>query len=92
MEYNKGENKNLPRQSGPWWKPAFEIFSEISTYIAVPIICALIAGKALDKHYGTAPILLLVMVALSFLVTSFGIIKAVKKYSAKIKKDTNNLK
>ena len=72
---------------GPWWKPAFEIFSEISTWIAVPIIVAVIGGKALDNRYGTKPWMLIGAAAIAFLISSFGIVKAVKKYAARIKKD-----
>ena len=72
---------------GLWWKPAFEIFSEISTWIAVPIIVAVIGGKALDNRYGTKPWMLIGSAAIAFLISSFGIVKAVKKYAARIKKD-----
>jgi len=86
IEKEEIENSKSYPQGGPWWKPAFEIFSEISTWIAVPIILALIGGKSLDKSYGTKPLLLLVCTAVAFLISSYGIIKAVKKYTAKMKK------
>ena len=70
-----------------WWKPAVEIFSEISTWIAVPIIAALIAGKALDKHYGTAPWMLLILAGIGFLISSFGIVRAVKRFVEKTKEE-----
>ena len=80
MENNKKNNKI-------WWKPAFEIFSEISTWIAVPIILAVIAGKALDDHYNSKPWMLIGFVIVAFLISSYGIVKAVKQYAARIKKD-----
>ncbi|MFA5095226.1 MAG: AtpZ/AtpI family protein [Candidatus Paceibacterota bacterium] len=80
MENNKNNNKI-------WWKPAFEIFSEISTWIAVPIILAVIGGKALDSHYGTKPWMFIGSVILAFLISSYGIVKAVKKYAVRIKKE-----
>ena len=80
MENNKNNNKI-------WWKPAFEIFSEISTWIAVPIILAVIAGKALDNHYHSTPWMLIGFVIVAFLISSYGIVKAVKQYAARIKKD-----
>ena len=83
------DNKNFNK--GPWWKQGVEIFSEISTWIAVPIILALIAGKALDRYYGTKPVLLLVFAGASFLISSFGIVRAVKRYAAKIKKEEKNI-
>ncbi|MFA6585657.1 MAG: AtpZ/AtpI family protein [Candidatus Paceibacterota bacterium] len=86
MEEENKNNKSI-RQGGVWWKPAFEIFSEISTWIAVPIILAVIAGKALDKYYGTSPWMLIGCAGISFLISAFGIIRAVKKYAADIKKN-----
>ena len=67
-------------------KPAVELFSKISTWIAVPIILALIAGKALDKYYGTAPWMLLILAGIGFATSSFGIVRAVKKFIEKQKK------
>jgi len=69
------------------WVPAVQIFSEISTWIAVPIILALIVGKALDTHYGTKPVWLLILAGVGFLVTAYGIVKSVRKYAAKVKKE-----
>lgn len=75
-----------PRQSGASWLPGFRVFSEISTWIAVPVILAVIGGKALDKRYGTEPWLLATLAFLGFLVSAYGIVKAVKKYADDIKK------
>ncbi|PJC49161.1 hypothetical protein CO033_03070 [Candidatus Nomurabacteria bacterium CG_4_9_14_0_2_um_filter_32_10] len=81
------ENKNKI-----WWKPAVEIFSEISTWIVVPIILAVIGGKALDQRYGTKPYLLLALAGLAFLISSYGIIKAVKKFIEKTKEEVKKNK
>jgi len=85
------EEKQGFNGSGPWWKPAMQIFSEVSTWIAVPIIVALIVGKALDRHYGTQPIIFLVFAGLGFLVTCFGMYKVVKNYVKKMQ-DINDKK
>lgn len=71
---------NQNSNQGPWWKPGVQIFSEVSTWIAVPIILALIAGKYLDEHYDTKPTLLLVSAGVGFLITSYGIVRAVKNF------------
>ena len=71
---------------GPWWRPAVQLFSEVSTWIVVPVILALVIGKSLDAHYGTKPLLLLVFVAVAFLVSLYKIVSIVRKYSIKIKK------
>ena len=88
-------NENNLKNTGPWWKPAMQIFSEVSTWIAVPIILALIAGKALDKHYGTKPIIFLCFAGFGFLITCFGMFRSIKNYIKKLqdteKKQKNNL-
>ena len=79
-------NKDIKQQnSGPWWKPAMQIFSEVSTWIAVPIILALIAGKALDQRYDTKPLMLLVLAGIAFLISAYGIVQSVRNYAKKIK-------
>lgn len=84
------EIENNKRQTGPWWKPAVEIFSEISTWIAIPIILALILGKALDNYFGTKPWMLLILAGAGFLISSFGIVRAVKRFVEKTKEETKN--
>ena len=86
------EIENNKRQTGPWWKPAVELFSEISTWIAVPIILALIAGKALDKHYGTEPWILLILAGVGFATSSFGIVRTVKNFIEKTKEEVEKSK
>lgn len=77
------ENHNLNK--GPWWKQGVQLFSEVSTWIFVPIILALIGGKALDAHYGTKPVMLLVLAGIAFLVSTYGIVKVVRNYTKNIK-------
>ena len=82
MEENK---QKLNNYSGPWWKPAVQLLSEVSTWIVVPIVCALVFGKMLDTHYGTKPLIFLVFAGLGFLITCFGMFKVVKDYMKKLK-------
>jgi len=79
------ENKQNSNNSGPWWKAGVELVSQISTWIIVPIVCALIFGKMLDTHYGTKPIIFLAFAGLGFLVTCFGIFRIMKDYLKKLK-------
>ena len=76
--------QNLNSGSGPWWKPGMQILSEVSTWIVVPIVCALIFGKMLDTHYGTKPVIFLIFAGLGFLFTCFGIWKVMKDYLKKM--------
>ena len=73
----------LPRQGGVNWKPAVQIMSEISTWIVVPIVMALIFGKMLDTHFGTKPIIFLSLAGLAFLFSCFKIVRVVKNYMKK---------
>jgi F0F1-type ATP synthase assembly protein I len=88
VEDDKSKPNSLG-QDGASWVSAVQIFTDISTWIIVPIVGALIFGKMLDKRFGTEPVIFLVLAGLGFIVTCFGIIRIVKNYLKKIK-DTEN--
>jgi len=67
------------------WKPAVTLFSQVSTWVVAPIVVALVFGKMLDAHYGTKPIIFLVLAGLGFLFTCFGIVRVIKKYIQDLK-------
>ncbi len=85
-------NGNLDEKGGlnsggePWWKPGVALFSEVTTWIAWPIIVALIAGKWLDGHFDTKPKIFLALALLAFIISAWNIYKIVKKYTDKINK------
>ena len=79
MDNNK--NKDL------WWKPAVMIFSNVSAWIAGPIILALIVGKYLDRRYGTAPWFFIGLTILSFIVSIGAIWKILLKYIKDLEKE-----
>jgi len=85
------ENDNNQNKE-PWWKPAAEIFGEVSTWVVVPIVGALIAGKALDTHFGTKPWIFIGLTGVAFLVSSFGIVRTTQKYMQKIEKEEKQKK
>ncbi len=85
MEENEKNKKGLQGLKEPWWKSAVQLWSEFSTWIAGPIVMALIAGKALDKHYGTKPWIFISFTLVSFAVSCYGIFRTVNKYMNKIK-------
>lgn len=80
-------NESRQINTVPWWREGAMIFSEISAWIVVPIVLALVAGKKLDSNYGTEPWIFLGLALFGFLVTAYGIIKSVSKYSKRIKKE-----
>ncbi len=77
---------NEPKQinNKPWWEPAVEIFSQVSGWIAGPIVFALILGKYLDGRFHTKPWIFLGLTTLAFIISSFGIVKVVSRYMKKI--------
>ncbi len=58
-----------------WWKPAVAVFGQVSGWIIVPLVLALILGKYLDGRFGTEPWLFIGLTCVGFLISSFGIVK-----------------
>jgi len=85
-------NGPLPRQSGVNWKEGVQVFTQVSVWIVVPILVALFVGKSLDAHYGTKPIIFLVLAGVGFLFSCFGIVRVIRKYLKEITDlaDNNN--
>ena len=77
--------KNNQQNNELWWKPAIIVFASVSAWIAVPIIAALYLGKYLDKKYASQPKFFLILIAVAFLITIFGIIRILKKQIGKMK-------
>ncbi len=84
------ENKEKINKDGVWWEPAVEIFTQVSGWIAGPIILAMIVGKVLDNHYNTKPWLFIGFSGLAFIISSYGIVKAVTKYMKKFSSETED--
>ena len=66
------------------WKPAVALFTQISTWVVVPIVLALILGKMLDSRFGTRPIIFLIFAGIGFLFTCVGMYRVVKEYVKKL--------
>ena len=75
-----------------WWKPAVTIFSNVSAWIAGPIILALILGKYLDKRYNSAPWFFIGLTILSFIISITAIWKILQKYIKEIEKEAKDKK
>jgi len=80
-------NKNLT--GGPWWKEGVKLMSDVSTWVVVPIVGALVLGKFLDRRFGTEPVIFLALAGFGFLVTCYGIWKIVKDYMKKLERGNN---
>ncbi len=64
------------------------VFTEISGWIAGPVIMAVILGKYLDGKFGTTPWIFIGMTGIAFLVSMWNIWKAVKKYAETLKNNS----
>lgn len=72
--------------NNPLWKLGLEIFSQVSGWIAGPIILSLVLGKYLDTRFGTKPLIFLGLTALAFVVSTVGIVRVVSRYMKDIEK------
>lgn len=74
-------------QKNSFWR-ALGIAWELGYVIAIPIVALGLAGRFLDKHYGTSPWLFLAGVLVSIVLTSFGLVWKFKKLLKGIEQDT----
>ena len=70
IEMNKKNKPNIP-----WWQPGLALFARLSSWIAVPVILAVVIGKWLDGIFHSAPWLFLLTVAIAFAVSMVMIIR-----------------
>ena len=80
------------KESKSNWVVGFEIFSRVSAWVAGPIIAALIAGKALDRHFDTAPWIFLTLTVLSFFISIIGIWRILVKYIKNLERELKEKK
>lgn len=73
--------------NNPLWKLGLEIFSQVSGWIAGPIIVSLVLGRYLDTRFDTKPLIFLGLTALAFVVSTVGIVRVVSRYMKDIEKD-----
>ena len=92
IENNFNKEGSSYSDGDSWFKPGIEIFIQVSGWIAVPIVLALVAGKALDTYLGTRPWFFLGFSSLAFLISSFGIVRVVSKYMKKMENKEKNKK
>ena len=86
------EKNNSKEKTKTDWRQAIQIFSEISTWVIVPIVVALVLGKYLDSRYETEPWIFLSLTGFSFVVSIGGIAKILAKYIKEIEKENQNKK
>jgi len=80
------EENQQNRTEGPWWREGVKLMSDVSTWVVVPIVSALVLGKFLDRRFDTEPVIFLTLAGFGFFVTCYGIWKIVKDYMKKLEK------
>ena len=75
-----------------YWADSLIVFIRMSGWIAGPIIVGLFLGKWLDSKFGTAPLIFIATITLSFLCSIFGIVKEARQYMNAIEKIINQEK
>lgn len=68
-----------------WWSPAVQLFLRVWSYILVPAVCALLANNYIKKN-AYPSWLVLIVVAIAFALTMYGIWRELKKFK-NIKQD-----
>ncbi len=81
---NKENNLNVKEV---WWRSGLEIFYKVSGYIVIPVVLALILGKALDNYFNTKPWIFLGLTGVAFIVSSYSIVYTVSRYMKSIEKE-----
>lgn len=79
----------MEKSEETWRKFAFEVFAQITGWIAGPIIIALFVGKKLDEKYGTEPWLFLALIGVAFIMSCAALVKISLKYIKKIEKSAD---
>lgn len=77
-----------PDQNQPWWHEAVSVFAEVTGVMVVPIVASVLGGRALDQHFGTEPILTLVLTALGIAVAALLLAPIARRYIAKTEAET----
>lgn len=67
-------------QKSPFWTVGLKLFVEVTSWIAIPIVLSLLAGKWLDDRYQTEPWFFLGLTGLAFIATLVGIVRIGKRY------------
>ncbi len=84
MENNTQEEKQQKKEDENNALTTAELVSfatEIGYTVAVPLIILLVAGRVIDKNFGTAPLFLIIGLLLSIISTGIIIYKKVKKFT-----------
>lgn len=75
-----------------WWQEGLGLAMELTGWLIIPILGALILGKWLDNHYDSAPWLFLLCTAVAFIITCCGIIYKAAIWMREISTDQNKQK
>ena len=80
--------ENKPQK--PWWQAGMVVFTEVTGWIAVPILIALFLGRYLDEKNNSEPWFYLGLTGVAFVVSSIGIVIVASKYIRQIERENKN--
>ncbi len=91
-------SKNNKEADKEFTKLALSAFAEMSGWVAVPVVIALFAGRAMDAKYDTGYLYFLSLTALAFVISCVGIgivgmkyLKQVNKQDKKVEEDKESI-
>jgi len=83
------EKKENTQNNKAWWAPAMALFLRMSVWVVVPVLFAVLLGKWIDSVYKTEPWGLLGIIAISFSLSIYKIVKMVLNEYKQIEKEEN---
>ena len=60
------------------------IFTQVSAWIAIPVVLALYIGRYFDTKYGTTPAIFVSLTILAFIVSVVGMWKVLSRYMKEV--------
>jgi hypothetical protein len=66
-------------KNGVWWKPIMIFYVKITSWIAIPLILAILVGNYIGKSIGNQT-LFFIFIMIGFGISCFGIYREIKKY------------
>jgi len=76
---NNSNKNNLSRHGGMNWKPIIVFYIKATSWIAIPLILAVLVGNYVNKSIGSQTLFFIFVMA-GFGISCFGIYREIKKY------------
>ncbi|MEI7810477.1 MAG: hypothetical protein WCI41_02890 [bacterium] len=80
------QNKDISNKDGVWWKPIMFFYVRATSWIAIPLIIAVLAGNYVSSTIGSQTLFFAIVMA-GFGITCFGIYREIRKYKKDLEKE-----